>query len=84
MYSLSQATVQSIEYSVKLPFERLVALDPEDEALHIKAVRGSEAVFSTQKDIRKPGRGNPLLSRRRFRVIEYVEKRLAEIVDAKR
>jgi hypothetical protein len=76
--------VQSIEHSVKLPFENLVALEPNDEITHIKKISGSEAVFSVQEDARKPGRGNPLLSRRRFRVIEYVEKRLAEIVNAKR
>ena len=30
-------------------------------------------VFSKKRDLRKVGRGNPLLSRRRFRTIEEVD-----------
>lgn len=37
---------------------------------------GAQPVFSKKRDPRKAGRGNPLLSRRRFRTIEEVDSGL--------
>ncbi|MBD5441854.1 MAG: hypothetical protein HDR34_00355 [Treponema sp.] len=36
----------------------------------------AKLVFSKKRDLRKVGRGNPLLSRRRFRTIEEVDSGL--------
>jgi len=73
MFALKETTKRNIEKTVGIPFQEIVGLDAEDE---IKV-----AIFSTKRDPRKIGRGNPLLSRRRIRTIETVDSRLTEIVN---
>jgi hypothetical protein len=82
MYSLNATTKRNIETCVLLPFSELIALDHDDELRTLKPVNGGKIVFSTENDPRRIGRGNPFLARRRFREMEEVDKRLAEICNA--
>jgi len=82
MYTLGAITKRNIETFVSLPFSKLIALDPDDEHFLLESVYGERISFSTKRDYRKIGRGNPLLARKRFKTIEEVNKRLTEIYNA--
>lgn len=72
---LKQKTIDNISKNVGLPYEQIVNITPEKE----KEIIGDKIRFSKEVDYRKLGRGNPLLSRRRFLTIEEVESRLQRI-----
>ena len=82
MYSLKPTTKRNIENCVSLPFSEIVAMDYNDEIRLLESMNGEKPVFSTTRDFRKVGRGNPYLARRRFKTIEDVDKKLSEICDA--
>jgi hypothetical protein len=82
MYSLKSTTKRNIENCVSVAFPDLVAMDYSDEPRLLKPVNGGKFVFSTKRDPRKIGRGNPFLARKRFRTMEEIDKRLAEICNA--
>ena len=44
---------------------------------------GKKAVFSKKRNERKNGRGNPLLSRKRFTTIEEIDSRLDSLFGKK-
>ena len=82
MYSLNETTKRNIEKCVSLPFSELIDMDYEDELRSLKPINGEKIVFSRENDPRKIGRGNPYLARKRFRELDEVDKRLAEICNA--
>lgn len=72
---LSAATQKNISDCVGRSYDSIVTLSPEEE----KTLIGKSVKFSTKRKRRIVGRGNPLLSRRRFRTLEEVEDKLKEI-----
>jgi len=82
MYTLRSETKQNIEACVSLSFSKLVDMDYDCERHLIKSTKGDQIIFPSKRDLRKIGRGNPLLARRRFRTMAEVDKRLTEIVNA--
>lgn len=72
---LKQETINNISESIGLPYEQIIKLTPEEE----RKIIGDKVHFSRKIDYRKLGRGNPLLSRRRFITIEEVEARLKKV-----
>ena len=80
MYSLKPTTKRNVETCVSLPFSELVSVDHDDEMCVLKPINGKRIVFPIKKDIRRIGRGNPYLARRRLRTMEEVDKRLSEII----
>lgn len=73
-FSLSPISISNIEKSVGLSFSEILNISDED-----KEKLESKLTFSKKRDLRKIGRGNPLLSRHKIRTIEDVEKKLKRI-----
>ena len=73
MYMLKSETQKNIEACVAVPFSTIIAMDSSDEHRKI------EPKFPMKRDLRKIGRGNPMLARRRIRTMEDVDKGLAAI-----
>ena len=73
MYMLKSETQQNIEACVAMPFSTIIAMDSSAERRNIKLK------FPAKRDLRKIGRGNPMLARRRFKTMEDVDKGLAAI-----
>lgn len=46
-------------------------------------VEQKKTVFSKKRDSRRIGRGNPLLSRRRFVTLQEIDSKLEKITEAK-
>ena len=82
MYALKQKTKQNIETLLLLNFSDIVEMDYDDELHLLKPVDGDTIKFPTKRDNRKFSRGNPLLTRRRFKTIEEVNRKLTEISNA--
>ena len=80
MYTLKPTTKRNIEDCISLSFSELLSMD-DDELRLLKSIDGEEVVFSSEIDPRKIVRGNPFLALGRFKTIEEVEKRLAEMVN---
>ena len=52
----------------------------ETEELDLLVKKNNQVpIFSTKKDFRKLGRGNPLLANRRFRTMSYIDKRINDL-----
>ena len=77
IHTLKPETRRNIERCVSLEFSEIVD-NGHDTARRL----GKKVVYSLKRDSRKSGRGNPLLARKRFRTIEDVNKKLAEIKNA--
>lgn len=79
MPMISERTKNNICSTIGLNFDELVNLDFEDEIAFVTEKNNRKPVFPTDIDKRKFGRGNPLLSRRRLKTIEDVDKGLKKI-----
>lgn len=60
-------------------YEDIVNMDSDDEIAYIQKKNNRKLKFSNLVDKRKVGRGNPLLSRRRVKTIDKVNKGLSRI-----
>lgn len=73
--TIGSETQRNISKVVGADLKDILTCDPIDEAAFIhKTLR-----FSKKRDLRRIGRGNPLLSRRKIRTIADVDKRLSNI-----
>lgn len=59
--------------------EELSNLSEEEEISIIMQKKNRTPVFPTKKDLRKLGRGNPLLANRRFRTMDYIDSRIKKL-----
>lgn len=69
---LSELTKKNVSSCIGKPFCEIVAIEPDDE----KNVIHGKVYFSKRRDIRKLGRGNPLLARKKIRTLEEVELKI--------
>lgn len=72
---LSELTKKNVSSCIGKPFGEIVAIEPDDE----KNVVYGKVCFSKKRDIRKIGRGNPLLARKKIRTLEEVELKIKGI-----
>lgn len=72
---LSELTKKNISSCIGKPFGEIVTIEPDDE----KNVIYRKVCFSKKRDIRKTGRGNPLLARKKIRTLEDVELKIKGI-----
>lgn len=79
MYEIGDDIAKSIERTVGLPIDQIRALQPFDELAHIKKFKKKSVVFSSRSRKGVYGRGNPLLARKKYRTIEYVNDKLDSI-----
>ena len=54
-------------------------MDMNEEISFVTAKIGKSPVFSKEIDIRMQGRGNPLMSRKRIRTMDEVDKKILEM-----
>lgn len=71
IFKLAPLTRKNIEKTVHVPFDEIV--------LSGEKIVNKDVKFSKKRDLRKVGRGNPLLSRRKIRTMEDVLKKLERI-----
>lgn len=79
MVTLNQETKSNLEdlIGMKLGILDEFSLDEELGVLSVKNCRNIK--FSSKTDMRKVGRGSPLLARKRFKTMEDVNKGLDKI-----
>ncbi len=78
MYRMSQDARKGIEHIVGFS-----ALTPEEERAHIKKISNEDLHFSTRFRKSIYGRGNPLLARKKYRAMEYVDDKISDIIKKK-
>ena len=76
MVVLSNRTKKALEKSIGLSFEEIVNLDFDEEVKHVETKTGKPLRFSKKYDSRKLSWCNPLLSRKRIRTMEDVNKKI--------
>lgn len=76
---LSEETKRNVAFCTKVKFEEIVNLSPDSELELISRNFDKRVVFSKKRNFKKIGRGNPLLSRKKIRTLDYVENKLARI-----
>lgn len=79
MKMLQEKTKQNLEYLLGVSLNELDGLDLDAELEHIENRSKKSISFSKKRDKRKVGRGNPLLSRKRYRTMSKVNQGLDKI-----
>ena len=75
MYTISKKTKMNIERVVGMSIEKLVTMDTKEERSWIEKRNNNKLSFSKRQRYGIIGRGNPLLSRRKIRTAEDLEKK---------
>lgn len=73
--SLSKETQENISQVIGVDFASIVDYEPLEEMSLI----GKTIVFSKKRNLKKIGRGNPLLARHKIRTLDEVNKKLSRI-----
>lgn len=79
MPTISKETKSNIANVIGLDFDTITNLDLEDEIKFVTKKNKCKPIFSKIVDSRKVGRGNPLVSRSQFKLIEEVNEGLEKI-----
>ncbi|MBP3366712.1 MAG: hypothetical protein J6K96_06910 [Treponema sp.] len=72
---LSKETQKNISRVIGVDYVSVVNYEPSEEM----SLVGRMPVFSKKRDLKKIGRGNPLLSRHKIRTMDDVDKKLSRI-----
>lgn len=73
-------TIENIfKYKTGLDLAKATSLSLEDEKQLVKKRTGRSLDFTSKKDSRRHGRGNPLLAKKRIRKMSYIDKRLESL-----
>lgn len=72
---LSKETQKNISRVIGVDYVSVVNYEPSEEM----SLVGRMPVFSKKRDLKKIGRGNPLLSRYKIRTMDDVDKKLSRI-----
>lgn len=76
---LSDKIITSISRITGASSDQMLKMDIYHEIDHVQNHNGRKLVFSTKRDVRRLGRGNPLIARRKMRSIEKVDERMKKI-----
>ncbi|MBR3504067.1 MAG: hypothetical protein IKO07_07460 [Clostridia bacterium] len=79
MFKLSDNMRKIIQRKTGLAPEKLSELTLDQEIELVKKIKKAAPFFSKKIDYRKMGRGNPLLARKRYRTMDYVDMRIEKI-----
>lgn len=72
---LSKETQKNISKVIGADYTSIVAYEPFEE-IHLV---GKNVIFSKKRELKKIGRGNPLLARHKIRTMADVDKKLSRI-----
>ena len=73
--SISKDTQKNISHVVGADYSAIIDYDPLEEMSLI----GRPVFFSKKRDLKKVGRGNPLLARHKIRTMSDIDKKLSRI-----
>ena len=73
--SISKDTQKNISQVVGVDYSAIIDYDPLEE----KSLIGRPVLFSKKRDLKKIGRGNPLLARHKIRTMADIDKKLSRI-----
>ena len=73
--SISKDTQKNISQVVGADYSAIIDYDPLEEMSLI----GRTVLFSKNRDLKKVGRGNPLLARHKIRTMSDIDKKLSRI-----
>ena len=76
MYTINKTSQAIIGEVLGKDYNEIVNMDYDEEIQYIQKINHKKLKFSTIIDKRKVGRGNPLLSRKKIRTIDKVNKGL--------
>lgn len=79
MYTLSNTTKANLERSLGIKLKDLAKMSADEERLWIENKIGKKLTYGKKKKHGVIGRGNPLLSRRKIRTIEDLERKSKNI-----
>lgn len=74
MYTISKKTKMNIERIVGMPIEKIITMDIKEERSWIEKRNNSKLAFSKKHRHGIIGCGNPLLTKRKIRTAEDLEK----------
>ncbi|MDR0943868.1 MAG: hypothetical protein LBM41_04975 [Ruminococcus sp.] len=66
-----------ISADLGLPFEDIAAMSPDESAALVRKKLGRDPVYSKERDFRRIGRGNPLISRKKLKTLGDLENNKA-------
>lgn len=75
MYTISDTAKSNIERAVGLSIDKIKTMSSIDERRWVEKRTKSKLTFSKNTKRSVTGRGNPLLSRRKFRTLEDLDKK---------
>lgn len=75
MYVISKVARENNERIIGLPYDRLTKMSAIEEKNWIEKRIGKKLTFSRKMKKGIAGRGNPLLSRRKIRTLEDLDRR---------
>ncbi|MBO5559720.1 hypothetical protein [Ruminococcus sp.] len=76
---LPESVMSSITRITGASRDEILRMDIYHEVEHVEKRTGRKLIFSTKRDHRRIGRGNPLIARRRHRTMEDVEKGMMKV-----
>lgn len=76
---LSSEVIKIIEGVTDLSIDEIYRLSPISEKRVIENKTKRKLLFSKKRDIRKTGRGSPLIARRKIRSMENVDEELNKV-----
>lgn len=79
MFSLSEKSKTNVEKVTGLKFEDLVQLSVQEEISYIEQKLQSPLTFSKKRNYLVVGRGNPLLSRKRIKTLQDVNRKSKDL-----
>jgi hypothetical protein len=77
---LSKSAENILEKRLGVKFDDFMSLDDTKQTAKVEQSINKKLGFPESQDIRKMGRGNPLLTMERIRTIEEIDNRINEIV----
>ena len=76
MTVINEKAKRILEDSCGLSLSQVCNLSVRDEVTLVKRKTGGKVIFSNKYDVRKVGRGNPLLARKKFTTMEDINARI--------
>ncbi len=76
---MNDSIKESIERIVGLPIDKIRSMTLDEERELIRKKNTGDLNFSNRQRKSVYGRGNPLLARKKYRTIEYIDKKILDI-----
>ncbi|MFI3173141.1 MAG: hypothetical protein R3Y58_12360 [Eubacteriales bacterium] len=74
---------KSIERIVGMPIDKIRIMTQDEERAQVRKISSKDLHFSKRSRKSVYGRGNPLLARKKYRTIDYIDGKINDMVKGK-